>query len=177
MQLWFISGPWFPSPRIFISGAPGPWGSPSYWTRTRSLQLWPRPGWNTSTWAHAYLVEVEDEIELAHVAEVLVQDLHEGVDQFQDYQLIVALVHDGDEVQTGVTLVHDLVFLVVDEIAHLRLASDHQLVDLCSSYHRTYFRNRCFSCWDMLDEYHLVSRERPWRLIRKKQWIISGVYI
>ena len=36
----------------------------------------------------------------------------------------------------------------------------------------TYLRNRCFSCWDMLVEYHLVRRERPWRLMRKKQWII-----
>lgn len=28
-----------------------------------------------------YLVEVEDEVKLAHIAEVLVQDLHERVDQ------------------------------------------------------------------------------------------------
>lgn len=32
---------------------------------------------------------------------------------------------------------------------------------------------RCFSVWLRLEEYHLVSRDRPCLLIRKKQWIIA----
>lgn len=54
------------------------------------------------------------------------------MDQLQNDQLVIALVHDRDEIQTGVSLVHDLVFLVVDEIAHLGFAGDHQLIDLYS---------------------------------------------
>ena len=40
------------------------------------------------------------------------------------------LVDDGDEVETGVSFVDYFVFLVVDEIAHLGFAGDHQLVNL-----------------------------------------------
>jgi hypothetical protein len=42
----------------------------------------------------------------------------------------VVLVDDGDEVETGVALVHDLVLLVVQEVAHLGVARDDQLVHL-----------------------------------------------
>lgn len=114
-------------------------------------------------------MEIEDEVELADVAEVLIEDFDEGMDEFQDDELIIVFVHDGDEVETGVSLVHDLVFLVVDEIAHFGLPSDDQLVHLRLIWLRTYLRKRCFSCWDMLEEYHLVSRERPCLLMRKKQ--------
>ena len=75
-------------------------------------------------------MEVEDEVKLADVAKVLVENLHEGVDEFEDDEFVIGLVDDGDEVQAGVALVHDLVLLVVDEVAHLRLAGDHQLIHL-----------------------------------------------
>jgi hypothetical protein len=119
-----------------------------------------------------YLVEVEDEVEFAHISEVLVQYFYEALHEFEDDQLILVLVNDGDEVQTGVSLVDDLVLFVVQEIAHLGVASDHQLVHLRGG-RGTSFRMRCFYDWFRFDEYHLVKRERPCRLIRKKQWIIS----
>jgi uncharacterized protein YacL len=64
-------------------------------------------------------MEVEYEIQLADIAEVFVEDLHEALHQFQDDQLILVLVDDGYEVETGVSFVDDLVLLVVQEIAHL----------------------------------------------------------
>lgn len=64
-------------------------------------------------------MEVEYEVQLADIAEVFVEDLHEALHQFQDDQLILVLVDDGYEVETGVSLVDDLVLLVVQEIAHL----------------------------------------------------------
>lgn len=116
-------------------------------------------------------MEVEDKIELADVAEVFVKYFHKGVDELKHNQLVVALVDDCDEVETGVTFVNYLVLLIVDEVAHLGFAGDHQLIDLHQTM-GTSLRNRCFSCWDMFDEYHLVSLERPCLLIKKKQWSI-----
>ena len=37
---------------------------------------------------------------------------------------------------------------------------------------KTSLRIRCFSDWLMFSEYHFVRRDLPWRLIKKKQWII-----
>jgi hypothetical protein len=119
-------------------------------------------------------VEVEDEVEFAHVSEVLVEHFHEGLHEFEDDELVLVLVDDGDEVETGVALVDDLVLLVVQEVAHLGVAGDHQLVHL-SGGRGTSFRMRCFSVWLRLDEYHLVRRERPCLLMRKKQWIICAL--
>ena len=70
-------------------------------------------------------MEVEDEVELAHVAEVLVEDLYEALHEFEDDEFVLILVDDGDEVETGVALVDDLVFLVVQKVAHLRVARYH----------------------------------------------------
>lgn len=64
-------------------------------------------------------MEVEYEVQLADIAEVFVEDLHEALHQFQHDQLILVLVDDGYEVETGVSFVDDLVLLVVQEIAHL----------------------------------------------------------
>lgn len=64
-------------------------------------------------------MEVEYEVQLADIAEVFVEDLHEALHQFQHDQLVLVLVDDGYEVETGVSLVDDLVLLVVQEIAHL----------------------------------------------------------
>ena len=75
-------------------------------------------------------MEVEDEIELAHISKVLVQDLHEGVNEFEDDELVIIFVDDGDEVQTSVSFIDDFVFLVVDKIAHFGLPRDDYLVDL-----------------------------------------------
>lgn len=69
-------------------------------------------------------MEVENEVQLADIPEVLVQHLYKGLHQFQRDQLVLILVNDSDEVETSVSLVHDLVLLVLHEIAHLRMAGD-----------------------------------------------------
>lgn len=88
-------------------------------------------------------MEVEDEIELTHVSEVLVQYFDEALHEFEDDELILILVDDGDEVETGVSLVDDLVLFVVQEVAHLGVTRDHQLVHLRGGS-TTSFRMRCF---------------------------------
>lgn len=120
-------------------------------------------------------MEVEDQVEFAHVAEVLVQNFHEGLDEFQDDEFVLVLVDDGDEVQAGVPLVDDLIVLVVQEVAHLGLTCQNHRVHL-SPTACTSRRNRCFSFCDMAELYHLVSLERPCRLIKKKQWIMGKYY-
>ncbi len=75
-------------------------------------------------------MEVEDQVQLAHVAEVLVQDFHEALHQLQDYKFVFLLVDHRDEVETGVAFVDDFVLFEVEEIAHFGLPGDHQLVDL-----------------------------------------------
>ena len=44
--------------------------------------------------------------------------------------MTIKIVDDGDEVETGVSFVYDFVFLIVEEIAHLGVTSDDQLVHL-----------------------------------------------
>lgn len=118
-------------------------------------------------------MEVENEIQFTDVSEVFIEDFDEGVDGFEDDQFVVFFVDDGDEVKRGVSLVDDFVLLVLEEVAHLGFAGDDQLVDL--GYGEiTSLRKRCFSCWERLWEYHLVSLERPCLLIKKKQWIMFG---
>lgn len=77
-----------------------------------------------------YLVEVEDEVELTDITEVLVQNFYERMDEFEDDELVIVLIDDGDQVEAGVAFVDDLVVLVVDEIAHSGFAGDDQLIDL-----------------------------------------------
>jgi hypothetical protein len=113
-------------------------------------------------------MEVEDKVEFADVAEVLVEYFHEALHQFEHDELVLVLVNNCYEVETGISFVDDLVLLVVEKIAHFGVAGDHQLVDLHISY-ITSFKILCFSVWFKFDEYHFVNRDRPWRLIRKKQ--------
>jgi hypothetical protein len=56
-----------------------------------------------------HLVEVEYEVELAHVAEEAVQHLHEQVDGLQVRKLVVRHVHAEGEEQARVPAVDDLV--------------------------------------------------------------------
>ena len=50
------------------------------------------------------LMKVEDEVKLAHVAKVAVQDLHELVDDIQHYQLVVILFHACREIETRISV-------------------------------------------------------------------------
>ena len=50
-----------------------------------------------------YLMEVENEVEFADIVEVFIQNFNKKVDHFKDQELVVVLVDDGDEVETGVS--------------------------------------------------------------------------
>jgi hypothetical protein len=58
-----------------------------------------------------YLVEVEDQIQLTHVAEVVIKDLHKQVDGLQGGQLVVRHIDAHREEQASIPPVHDLVRL------------------------------------------------------------------
>jgi len=123
----------------------------------------------------SYFVEVENQIQLTDVSEVLVQYFYKGLHEFQYNELIVVLIHDGDEIEAGISFIYDFVLFVVQEVAHLGVSGDDQLVDLPNE-EVTSLRIRCFSDWDRLEEYHFVNLDLPWRLIRKKQWIIIQMF-
>lgn len=57
----------------------------------------------------AYLVEVEDDVQLAHVGEVRLEQLHEKVHGLQRQQLVVVHVHPEREKEAGVSPVDELV--------------------------------------------------------------------
>eukprot|EP00406_Dinophysis_acuminata_P070243 CAMPEP_0179280448 /NCGR_PEP_ID=MMETSP0797-20121207/36635_1 /TAXON_ID=47934 /ORGANISM="Dinophysis acuminata, Strain DAEP01" /LENGTH=244 /DNA_ID=CAMNT_0020989109 /DNA_START=20 /DNA_END=752 /DNA_ORIENTATION=+ len=76
------------------------------------------------------LVEVEHQVELADVAEVAVEHLHEEVDELEGAQLVVVHVDAEGEEHAGVAPVDDLVLPVLEEVRVLRVAADHRAVDL-----------------------------------------------
>ncbi len=65
------------------------------------------------------LLKVEDDIKLAHTAEILVQKLDVSVDDFQRQELVVATFDCATKVETSVSFVHDLEILPLEERAHL----------------------------------------------------------
>ena len=158
--------------RIVLSGVQGLSEQFSDSTMTHTLLLTVRLEWNMSELPMLYFMEIEDKIEFAHISKIFVKHLYEWMDEFQDDEFIIGFVNNSDEVETCITLVDNFIFFVVDEIAHLGFAGDDQLIHLMMHRNFTSFRNLCFSCCDKFVEYHFVNRDRPCRLIRKKQWII-----
>ena len=75
-------------------------------------------------------MEIEDKVELTHVSKVFIQDLHKGLHQFQDYQLVFVLVNNSYEVERCKAFVHDFEFFVLKKIAHFGSTSDDHLIDL-----------------------------------------------
>lgn len=62
------------------------------------------------------LVKVEDEVELADVAEEGVEDLDEEVDGLEEGELVVVCVDAGAEEEARVAAVDDLVVAKLDEV-------------------------------------------------------------
>jgi hypothetical protein len=75
-----------------------------------------------------HLVEVEDEIELADVAKVLVEHLDEEVDGLEARELVVVDVHAEREKEPGVAPIHKLVRAPLHEVGELGLALRHYFV-------------------------------------------------
>merc|ERR1712241_773588 len=72
------------------------------------------------------LLVVVDDVQLAHAAEVLVQELNIVVDNLQSQQLVVPLLDGAAEVEAGVALVHELEAAHLDEGAGLGAAPQHR---------------------------------------------------
>jgi hypothetical protein len=69
-------------------------------------------------------VEVEDQIEFTDVSEIFIEDFNKRLHHFEDDEFVLVLVDDGDEVETGEAFVDYFELFVVEEIAHLGVASD-----------------------------------------------------
>ena len=77
------------------------------------------------------LVEVEDQVQLADVAEEGVEDLDEEVDGLEEGELIVVCVDAGAEEEAGVPPVDDLVVAELDEVGLVFLvAGRYEAVNL-----------------------------------------------
>ncbi len=89
-------------------------------------------------------MEVENQVQFAHVAKVLVEYLNKSVNKLQNDQLVFVLINDRYEIQWGVSFVHDFVVFVLNEIACFGFSGDDQLVDLTIESKSTSLRKRCF---------------------------------
>lgn len=76
------------------------------------------------------LVEVEDKVQLADVAEVRVQDLHEEVDGLEVGEVVVVDIDTEGEEETAVAAVNKLVVTVLDEVGVAGIAGSYNAMDL-----------------------------------------------
>eukprot|EP00443_Scrippsiella_acuminata_P110107 CAMPEP_0115598430 /NCGR_PEP_ID=MMETSP0272-20121206/13872_1 /TAXON_ID=71861 /ORGANISM="Scrippsiella trochoidea, Strain CCMP3099" /LENGTH=255 /DNA_ID=CAMNT_0003033849 /DNA_START=111 /DNA_END=876 /DNA_ORIENTATION=- len=76
------------------------------------------------------LVEVEDKVELAHIAKVAIQTLDEVVNRLEREKLVVVRLDASDEVEAGVALVANLVVTPLEEVADLRWAAQDKAANL-----------------------------------------------
>ena len=77
-----------------------------------------------------HLVKVEDEVELAHVAEELVEQLDEKVDGLKVQELVVVHVNGQREEEAGVPAVDELVRPELNKVGKLGVAGSDDTVDL-----------------------------------------------
>jgi len=76
------------------------------------------------------LLKVEDDIELADIAVVLVHLLNVAMDNLESDQLVVCGITSGDEEERGISAVHDLCVFVLEKIAHAGTAGEDELRDI-----------------------------------------------
>lgn len=99
------------------------------------------------------LLEVEDDVKLAHVTVVLVHLLDIAMDNLEGNQLIVGGVAAGDEEERGISAIYDLGVwkncvslaksypcadppptFVLEEVAHARAAGEDELRDVLDDF-------------------------------------------
>ena len=80
-----------------------------------------------------HLMEIEDQIELADIAEVVVQNLHKQVNRLQICELIVCHIYAEAEAQPGISPVDDLIRLELqtDPVVKLQAAPATMSVLVC----------------------------------------------
>lgn len=78
-------------------------------------------------------LQMEDQIQLAHILKALVQCLHEHLDKVQDAQLTLRRVYTEHEIESSVVAVHDFPLFVCDkgsavkEVAERVVTSRYQM--------------------------------------------------
>jgi hypothetical protein len=75
-------------------------------------------------------VKIEDQIELAYVAEIPIENLHKEVDRVESHELVVGVLDATDEIQTRVPLVDELELLPLDDVAGLRRSPQYHIDNL-----------------------------------------------
>mmetsp|Transcript_23004 Transcript_23004/g.34595 ORF Transcript_23004/g.34595 Transcript_23004/m.34595 type:complete len:203 (+) Transcript_23004:18-626(+) len=73
------------------------------------------------------LVKVEDQVQLANVAEIAIEALHEVVDGFESQEFVVVSLDAGDEEEARIALVDDLEVPPLQEVADLRGSAQDQV--------------------------------------------------
>ena len=76
------------------------------------------------------LVEIKNDVQLAHIAEIPIQDFYEQMDLFQYNQFVVIFVDTCHKVKGCISLVDDLFVLPFDKIAHLWRSCQHSSCQL-----------------------------------------------
>ena len=71
-------------------------------------------------------MEVEDDVQLTHIPEIPVQQLHKVMHDLEGHELVVVLLHPRHEVQRGISLEDQLEVHVVEKVGQsTRPADDH----------------------------------------------------
>lgn len=75
-------------------------------------------------------MKVENDVQLADVIEVSVEDLHDELDDLQSKELIVVWVDNHDEVERCEPSIDNPLSVPVHEIAGLETPTENQLADI-----------------------------------------------
>jgi hypothetical protein len=76
------------------------------------------------------LIEVEDDVQLANIRKVRIQQLHEQVYTLQVTQFVILNVDGDGEEQSSVAAVDQFVIVILDEIRVFFVPGGHQAVHL-----------------------------------------------
>jgi len=88
------------------------------------------PGQEHLVHHRVHLVEVEHQVQLAHVVKVLVEHLHKVVDGLEVVQVVVAHVHTDAKVEAGVPPVDDLEVSKLDKVGVLLITDSDDCMHL-----------------------------------------------
>ena len=133
-----------------------------------------------------HLVEVEDEIEFAHAAEVLVQHFHEQVDEFKHGKFVVLSIYAQCEEKSRVPPIHYLMVPVLPhphtQVKHdeflrfgLPILTSRKLVILLSreTIVRCVSVSIFFLSSSLYETYHLLNLVFPCRFCRRMNLICA----
>jgi hypothetical protein len=67
-----------------------------------------------------YFMKIEDKVQFTYISEVFIKNLNKGLHEFKYNQLILILINDCYEIETGVAFIDYFILFVINKVAHLR---------------------------------------------------------